>query len=310
MADVFVDATSRGSIVSGIGRFIDLVFANPFETPNADEMGMYFARAAALRSADLSRQVGAVIMGEPGQVLGIGCNEVPKPGGGHYWPGDEKDLRDFVLGYDPNTKIKIEMVAEIFHILQANGWLSKGKTGTEIDELVSSAIKGQEDAILKDSQITNVIEFGRIVHAEMSAITEAARRGSRLEGATLYCTTFPCHICARHIISSGIARVVYIEPYPKSMAQRLYPEAIITDGRNSPGREVRFDPFIGVSPSRYSDLFEMPGRRKDSDGNAVKWKRNTANPRLEQMIESHIGIETFAIGTLEGGLKRADLKII
>ena len=64
-------------MVVEIGRFVDLVFGKPFETPTADELGMYFARAAALRSADLSRQVGAVIMRNPGEIIAIGYNDVP-----------------------------------------------------------------------------------------------------------------------------------------------------------------------------------------------------------------------------------------
>jgi hypothetical protein len=140
-----------------------------------------------------------------------------------------------------------------------------------------------------------------------SAITEAARRGRSVNGATLYCTTFPCHICARHIIASGIKRVVYIEPYPKSMAQKLYPEAITIGDKGSAGNSVRFDPFLGIAPRRYFDLFEIPGKRKDDFGYAVKWKRNTAEPRLERMIGSYLGIEERAIAVLRGGLARAGL---
>jgi deoxycytidylate deaminase len=31
--------------------------------------------------------------------------------------------------------------------------------------------------------------------------------------------SFPCHMCARHIIATGLREVVYIEPYPKSVAK-------------------------------------------------------------------------------------------
>ena len=127
-SDVFIDASSRNSMATEIGRFVDLVFGKPFETPTPDEVGMYFAHAAALRSADLSRQVGAVIMGGPGEIISIGCNDVPKPLGGHYWAGDPNDARDFILGYDPNAKIKIEMVSEIINILRRNKWLAADKT--------------------------------------------------------------------------------------------------------------------------------------------------------------------------------------
>jgi deoxycytidylate deaminase len=215
VSDVFIDGTRRSAVVSEVGRFVDLVFGRPFETPTPDELGMYFAHAAALRSADLSRQVGAVILGKPGEIIAIGCNDVPKSSGGHYWPGDPNDARDFVLGYDPSTRIKTEMVGEILQILRTKGWLAPEKSEIHVESLVQAALFGEEDAILKDAQLMNVLEFGRVVHAEMSAITDAARRGLSVQGATLYCTTFPCHICARHIISSGIKRVVYIEPYPR-----------------------------------------------------------------------------------------------
>src|SRR5690554_7068769 len=44
----------------------------------------------------------------------------------------------------------------------------------------------------------------------LSAISDAARNGLKIKEAVLYCTTFPCHICAKHIIAAGIRRVVYI----------------------------------------------------------------------------------------------------
>jgi cytidine deaminase len=220
--------------------------------------------------------VGAVICNSSGELISVGFNDVPRPGGGHYWPGDERDARDFVLGFDPSNRIKTEMLAEILHILHRNGWLSERHSQNEIDDLVHDALMEGKDAILKDAQIMNILEFGRVVDAEMSAIAEAARRGQPIRGATLYCTTFPCHICARHIIASGITKVVYIEPYPKSMAPRLYPEAIAVDDKYTVAEAVNFVPFLGISPQRYFDLFEMVGRRKDDTGAAVKWKRLVA----------------------------------
>lgn len=48
----------------------------------------------------------------------------------------------------------------------------------------------------------------RTVHAEQNAICQAARYGTPLEGATLYCKMEPCRVCAMLIISVGIERVV------------------------------------------------------------------------------------------------------
>ncbi len=53
-------------------------------------------------------------------------------------------------------------------------------------------------------------KYVRVVHAEMNAIGHCAKRGIATEGATLYCTHFPCNTagCARLIITAGIKHVV------------------------------------------------------------------------------------------------------
>lgn len=50
-------------------------------------------------------------------------------------------------------------------------------------------------------------------HAEENAITQAAYHGTSVNGATLYCTVNPCLLCAKLIINSGIAEVVYLDEY-------------------------------------------------------------------------------------------------
>ena len=59
------------------------------------------------------------------------------------------------------------------------------------------------------------------IHAEQNAIIQAAKLGSSIEGATLYCTHQPCVICAKMIVNSGIARVVYREGYPDEFARQM-----------------------------------------------------------------------------------------
>lgn len=63
------------------------------------------------------------------------------------------------------------------------------------------------------------------IHAEQNAIIQAAKVGTSVEGATLYCTHQPCSICTKMIINVGITRVVYKEDYPDSFAVRLFDEA-------------------------------------------------------------------------------------
>ncbi len=85
-------------------------------------------------------------------------------------------------------------------------------------ELVAlPSVQERVDAIMSkpavcDAQIMDIIEFGRMIHAEMSALTDAARLGRSTKDATLYCTTYPCHLCAKHIVAAGIMRVVFLLP--------------------------------------------------------------------------------------------------
>jgi len=53
----------------------------------------------------------------------------------------------------------------------------------------------------------------RTAHAEANAIAQAAKQGSRTEGATLYCRMTPCRTCAMLIVNSGILRVVVQKDY-------------------------------------------------------------------------------------------------
>ena len=46
-------------------------------------------------------------------------------------------------------------------------------------------------------------------HAEQNAICQAAFHGSAVRGATIYVTLSPCLTCAKLIVNSGIAEVVY-----------------------------------------------------------------------------------------------------
>ena len=68
-------------------------------------------------------------------------------------------------------------------------------------------------------------ELCRGLHAEMNALLQAASHGIRIEGGTLYSTTYPCSLCAKMLINGGIVRVVAAEDYPDEMAKQMLEEA-------------------------------------------------------------------------------------
>jgi len=70
-------------------------------------------------------------------------------------------------------------------------------------------------------------ELCRGLHGEMNAILQAARHGTRIDGATLYCTHHPCSLCAKMMINGGVRRVVCREDYPDTLGKQLLAEAKI-----------------------------------------------------------------------------------
>lgn len=299
LADFFVDA--RGDLRTAIGRLIRIFFGHPEESPTRDEYAMFSAQAAALRSSDMSRQVGAVIVDADGEIIAAGCNEVPKPLGGIYWGGDSPDERDFQRGSDANALMGQEILHEVFAQLQRAGWLEPERASIPPRALVEQA---RRLTLFDQARVANLIEFGRVVHAEMNAIVGAARKGMAVGAHVLYCTTFPCHGCARHIIGAGIAEVVYIEPYPKSLAVDLYPEAITLEACSG---KVRFRSFTGVAPRRYMEFFGF-GKRKDNRGFALKWEATAARPRARQLGNPHLWAEKNLLERLLPALKDREWK--
>ena len=68
-------------------------------------------------------------------------------------------------------------------------------------------------------------ELCRGLHAEQNAIIQAAKHGTNINGATLYCTTMPCIICSKMLINAGIQRIVYEQGYPDTLAEEMIDEA-------------------------------------------------------------------------------------
>jgi dCMP deaminase len=86
-------------------------------------------------------------------------------------------------------------------------------------------------------------ELCRGLHAEQNAIIQAAKHGTNIDGATLYCTTMPCIICTKMIINAGITRVIYGEGYADDLAREMISEAAIEVIHFSPGTpETKGDP--------------------------------------------------------------------
>jgi cytidine deaminase len=297
-ADVIVGVGERNSLRRDLNRFFEVYFGCPRHTPTRDEYGMYMAYAASLRSGALSRQVGAAITDDCGEVVALGLNEVPRAGGGVYWPSDSPDERDLAREMDPGRADRLAVAMDLAR--RAGKRLAADLDGVTQAE-VNDALGLTEDLEkipdwLRSARVMSLIEFNRVLHAEMHAITQAAQRGVPLRGLTLYTTTFPCHDCARHIIASGLSRVVYIEPYPKSLAIAYHNDSIDVDG-DCYSSLVSFQPFVGIAPSRYQHFYRFISRRGE-DSNLLKWNPFHARPRAFRSHLWYIDSETNELAEL------------
>ena len=278
-----------------LSRLIKIVTHSEIVRPNLNEMAMYFADCARLSSACLSRQVGASLIDKDGSLVATGANEVPRAGGGVYGesfsPSPEEDYR---CAFHPietrrqchNNEQQREIIDELSeNFLAALPSLCKLLVQEGQEQLPGGqndqdpSLQDKKDIIrdiLKESRISGLLEFSRAIHAEMDALLSAARQGVSPKGTKLFVTTFPCHYCARHIVTAGVDEVQFIEPYPKSKALTLHNDSITvnrsgwkppSEGGNE--KKVLFTPFIGVAPQLYRRAF-MKDRDLKNESTGMK----------------------------------------
>jgi deoxycytidylate deaminase len=299
LADFFISNSRRniGMLKEPIQRFVGLIHGDTGLTPTAKECGMFAAYSAGLKSACLSRQVGAAIVDRFGNIISTGCNDVPRAGGGLYDASsgehDYRCIKKEALCF--NDKYKDELRDQIVKILRK----------AEIKEEKAFDIAKE---IRKNTRIKDLIEFSRAVHAEMDAIIQSARKGNpSIQGNFLFSTTYPCHSCARHIVAAGIRAVYFIEPYEKSLAGELHDDAIEHEPSNdadwatdSSFEKVAFLHFEGVAPSRFISLFYALDDRKDKDGGMVKNPGGPDTKRVTAFLDNYKDLESRVLERLHG----------
>lgn len=233
---------------------------------------------------------------------------MPKAGGGSHWEEDGTGNRDFEIGeFDTNRKHFDELAERLTRRIDARmEEIIERRADDATDtntalEVLRAEVRSALPTDLRTGGLKDLTEFGRAMHAEMNALLDAALRGVSVKGSTLYTTTFPCHNCARHIIGSGVAKVVFIEPYTKSRAEQLHADSATIARSDEDGDKVRFEPFVGVAPRRYLEMFDAARRerlghvgRRDADGRKQTFVRREAIP-----VFSDTGLAQFPVGVRE-----------
>ncbi|MCK5604056.1 CMP deaminase, partial [Candidatus Pacearchaeota archaeon] len=164
--------------------------------------------------------------------------------------------------------------------------------------LVKDASSDKVMKAIKTTDVKALIEYSRAVHAEMDAITSVARTHTAgILGGTLYSTTFPCHSCARHIVASGISKVFFIEPYPKSLAIELHSDAT-SENEVDENQKVLFLQYTGIAPKNILKLFNTGLKRKQNGGNLMPFNKKIASPIVAVSLDDYPTHEKWVIAEL------------
>ena len=90
--------------------------------------------------------------------------------------------------------------------------LHVGSTIVKNNRLISMGYNGYIPGAPHISRIEDNHEQS-IIHSEINAITDCAKRGVSLEGAKIYITHYPCPNCFRSIAACGIKEIYYHNDY-------------------------------------------------------------------------------------------------
>ena len=153
--------------------------------------------AVKLRSIDKDTQNGSVIVNEHRRVVSTGYNAFPAGVNDDFWPKDRE------------TKVRVPRVSAPRAELIGNG---------------RRLLKPSPEPLLLDDAY-EIDKYMPMTHAEMNAVVSA---GQDLHGCCIYTLLFPCHECAKAIITSGIKRVVYVttrEDVSWAVAKELFVQA-------------------------------------------------------------------------------------
>ena len=90
--------------------------------------------------------------------------------------------------------------------------LQVGSVIVKDNRVISMGYNGYISGAPHISRIENDHEQS-IVHSEINAITDCAKRGVSLDKSIIYITHYPCVNCFRAIAACGIKEIYYIEDY-------------------------------------------------------------------------------------------------
>ena len=121
------------------------------------------------------------------------------------------------MGYSEEKQRQLDMrYLRMALIWAENSYCIRRKVGAIIVKdqmIISDGYNGTPAGFENICEDENLKTKSYVLHAEANAISKVAKSNNNSMGATLYITDSPCIECAKLIIQSGIARVVFLRKY-------------------------------------------------------------------------------------------------
>lgn len=274
---------TTSELMQQVNTFIEILLGKNKEYPSQSEFAMAIAAQASVRSNfPHRRHIGATLVSKHGEVLSIGSIRAPSES-----PNTQLKDQDKILSGYQKYKADTEQWVKFLRSIEDNFLSTNNISKCEIFNTVNKKCKISKDSIIQLRRfISDSLDYHPCTHAEISAILDAAKLGVSIRGATLYTTLYPCHLCAKDLISAGIKKAVYLEAYPKSKNDQLYPHSI-TDHEGHDDEKINFSPFFGVGPDRFYFYYSLDNKPEDCE-QIEKWRLRYSNSASIQARENEV----------------------
>lgn len=242
----FLEPHIREELQRKIDSYIQLMKTPGSRGPHTEELNMVQAYEASLTSSCSKRRVGAVVVKEElgerrsrSYIIATGYNEAPL----NVRPCSERGEINKPAYCYKDERVK-RLLKEQYKFCPKCG--AKLKFPKEFNLPLSCPNSDCGARLGSDFIPGRMLDLCIAIHAEESAILQAVKfGGTQVDGSILYTTTFPCSLCAKMIVHTGIQKVVFAEPYPQDEAIDVLAEA-----------GVPAELFEGVKGRAYHRLFE------------------------------------------------------
>jgi len=250
LADIYITNNENREAVGDWEAFdkklyslVKLIEKPGFRNPTTRELLMNNAYHTSLTSDCLKRQVGAIIAIPRGRFAQMDRNQEVLA---------EEHAKEYLVASGSNAVPEKQECCQAkfgkcFRDITREKFLTKMKYCPNcMAKMSSTSLKCPTCGIdfIKEYR-GKMLGLCRALHAEESAILQTSLLGgTSLAGATLYTTTFPCLLCAKKIITVGIKRVIWLEPYPDKDAKEMLEKA-----------GVELIEFEGVKARAFYELF-------------------------------------------------------